>query len=564
MLRKNLNRLFIRAIIFFLSLLIFYHSVLLPVPVKAFTPEEDLWGFADMHTHPMSNLGFGGHLVYGAPDIGSLVPVGTYKCNTKEFRAKTMEEAMGDCSSSHGMQGAFTNKCGNHFRHLVLSTIENVMKAYPDPEPGPAKLSTFHNWPRYDDIMHQHMWVDWLKRSYEGGLRVMVALAVNNRTLAGAVRGVDPKDDLKSGNLQISEMKRFVSRHSDFMEIAYSPAGLKNIVRRNKLAIVLGVEMDNIGDFNLVPDGKLTGEMITSELDRLYEKGVRYIFPVHVINNKFSGTAIYLDVFNLSNKVESGKYWNIGCSSPAERITHRYNFNENFGMGFLKLFDFGILPFDQPGKVPVCPPGTGHVNQMGLTPEGRFAITEMMKRGMMVDIDHMSRLAANQTLELAENFRGGYPLNSGHNIIQPENGDINENYRTVAQLKRIAALGGMFGLGWSQGDSATFLKNYRSALKIMDNKNIAIGTDVNGLVTGPAPRPGSRVIYNNSFKMCSSGYRCWDYNREGVAHYGLLPDFIQDLRNMGAGNELDSSFFHSAGYFYRMWDKCLAKSGQNQ
>src|SRR6266567_4395472 len=42
----------------------------------------------------------------------------------------------------------------------------------------------FDGWPRFTTIIHQQMYIDWLKRTYEGGLRLMVAHVVNNELLA--------------------------------------------------------------------------------------------------------------------------------------------------------------------------------------------------------------------------------------------------------------------------------------------------------------------------------------------------------------------------------------------
>ena len=50
------------------------------------------------------------------------------------------------------------------------------------------------------------MWFEWIKRERDGGLRVMVALATNNKTLADAVQGPGddlPTNDKASADLQI-------------------------------------------------------------------------------------------------------------------------------------------------------------------------------------------------------------------------------------------------------------------------------------------------------------------------------------------------------------------------
>lgn len=136
------------------------------------------------------------------------------------------------------------------------------------------------------------MWVDWIHRAYVGGLRVMVALAVNNVTLAkmtagpGSLLGLAgppdwPIDDQQSADLQIKEMKLFVKRHDNFMQIAYSAEDLHRIVAANKLAIVLGVEIDNIGNLGDVETGtgSATLDDYKTAIRHLYTEGVRYISP---------------------------------------------------------------------------------------------------------------------------------------------------------------------------------------------------------------------------------------------------------------------------------------------
>ena len=55
-------------------------------------------------------------------------------------------------------------------------------------------------------------------------------------------------------------------------------------------------------------------------------------------------------------------------------------------------------------------------------------IKEMMKRGMIVDIDHMSNKRAEGTLEIAEKF--DFPVVSGHSGIRGQGGANAENSRT--------------------------------------------------------------------------------------------------------------------------------------
>src|SRR5207248_6306283 len=117
------------------------------------------------------------------------------------------------------------------------------------------------------------------------GLRVMVALAVNSHTIADAAETSGVNDDYASMNKQLIAMRALVGRHPDFAEIAYTSADLRRIVEAGKLAVILGIEMDNIGNFYNPADKKgavynpnPTDAQVRTEIDRLFNLGVRYIF----------------------------------------------------------------------------------------------------------------------------------------------------------------------------------------------------------------------------------------------------------------------------------------------
>ena len=62
---------------------------------------------------------------------------------------------------------------------------------------------------------------------------------------------------------------------------------------------------------------------------------------------------------------------------------------------------------------------------------------------------------------------------------------------------------------------------------------------------------------NPPMKRCKTGPKDWDINFEGVAHYGMIPDLIQDMVNVGMEiSDLDP-LFQSAEGFAQMWTKCL-------
>ena len=94
-----------------------------------------------------------------------------------------------------------------------------------------------------------------------------------------------------------------------------------------------------------------------------------------------------------------------------------------------------------------------------------------------------------------------------------------------AQYRTIQALGGIIGLGHG-GGSTEFVETFKKVTEISGNRQISIGTDVNGLFPLPGrPASNERISYSSDLTKCTMGTKAWDYNKEGFAHYGLFPDF---------------------------------------
>jgi hypothetical protein len=71
-----------------------------------------VWGFADLHTHPMSHLGFGEKVMHGTPDGGAADP-------------NDIAAALGDCRCTHGGWGA-QNECGDYVRQAMMLAMDTV------------------------------------------------------------------------------------------------------------------------------------------------------------------------------------------------------------------------------------------------------------------------------------------------------------------------------------------------------------------------------------------------------------------------------------------------------
>ena len=598
---------------------------------KQRTDKVPIKGYVDMHTHPMSHLGFGKKLMHGAPDIDMIIPKGTHGCNEADFRAKNMGEAMGSCASTHGGWG-LDNGCGDYIRALVINQgIDDAFKHKLPPEQNlhgdhqHAGYPDFQYWPHQTSKLHQQMWWEWIKRAHEGGLRVMVALSVNSQLLANAINGDSPTTDMASSDLQIKEIKRFVGRHPDFMEVAYSPEDLRRIVNANKLAVILGMEIDDFGGFNKTfdhPALPLTSipvfqqAEVKKEIQRIHDLGVRYVFPIHLTNNKLGGTAAYSPMFNFANKHNTGSYLDLQHSTNAS-INYDINFAGNT-LGVANVLALtglrvaaevvGELPAPcvndiscLPGKARCCGPAVntiknafaleadgkwagyeqitpGHINKQGLTSLGIYALQEMMKIGLIIDVDHMGVKSMDMALVIAKAFNGGYPVNLGHNGMRKSGTGEHGTERNVdaAMALRVGRLGGMFGLGTADLTPDQVIEEYNKVVEAMGNKgefNVypGVGTDANGLEPLPKATAGlnSNTFYTSNFLSRlktaggnESGGRTWDYTKDGVAHYGLMNEFMRDLKTRSGGAAVHEKLWQSAEYFARMWEKCESKAGQ--
>ncbi len=588
-----------------------------------------LWGTIDMHTHPAAHIGFGNRLFHGEP-VGLI------------------NKALADCEIDHGAD-VFRTLTSSSGERISGNVVRNAVAGAIDPghrlgvmDPGNTwgtNEQTLAYWPLYNTLLHQQMWKDWLKRAFDGGIKMIVALTVHSQLFARISEGTRPDDDKTVGDKQIEYIKNVIAPAcSDWMEIAYSPADMRRIVLENKLAVILGSELDNIGNF----DGKRnpTEAEVRAEIRRLYNNGLRYMFPVHLLNNGFGGTAIKSDIFNLATKFNTGRPFDVELRDYKDgfseyKLKAKFDVLKNVPASFIDANNkaaayAGIAgaaaPLVVPAAAPVILPliplavtvGTsvvgmvapllpvlatiavqkwtndwgvsldvipvgnnypsypwkryaGHINKQGLTTAGEIAVNEMMRLGIMIDIDHAGRKTVDEYFNLAYAVPGGgYPLNSGHNQfvetrwteaqLLPEEYDLsteagrnlytnhynhisekiaNENDRKPDDLRKIKELGGMMGVGIAganvnsaatvipfaqrkyiesvvtnnnPGSSKSAAQLLLYAIEKMEGSNVCFGTDINGFAGLVGPRFGAN-------SASAAGHDKYDiYNRRNFVY----------------------------------------------
>jgi microsomal dipeptidase-like Zn-dependent dipeptidase len=500
-------------------------------------PGAELWGMADLHAHLMAHLAFGGTGFWG----------GVYDPELQGDEA--MADVLASCAPVHG-------------------GLVNVNPEFGHPPGG--GWPDFVVWPRFTTLSHQQAYIDWIYRAYQGGLRLITCLAVNNELLGTRSNPKLPTDDRSAVERQVNAMKAMAAWVNDqaggpgkgWMQIAYSAAEARAIIAANKLAIVLGMEVDSFGNWRKLEDlqelsqGNLekARELIASELDWLYALGIRQITPIHLTDNAFGGTAIYMRFLDAVNLFLTGRHYDVEDSwdtgiryrldVDADTLTNIERAAVVKGDGFSPTprMSRRTLIQDLPGvkdieeALYVPGKGRGHANARGLTVYGILLLQEMMARGLIIDTDHMSQKAMDTALEMAEAHN--YPLIASHcwfrdlgftsdvifdrdGFAHYDTGDVHkvahEAAKRADQVERLAKLGGMIAPILNQGDmpdigrvlpelenkvprpsagsSTAWAQGYLYAVKHMGGRGVGIGSDINGAAGLPGPRFGSYAAY---------------------------------------------------------------------
>jgi microsomal dipeptidase-like Zn-dependent dipeptidase len=504
-------------------------------------PGVPVWGMADIHAHMMAHLAFGGRAFWGQP------------YDPEHTGDEALANAMASCEPIHG----------------------GLLDANPEfGHPAGGGWPDFDIWPRFTTLVHQQGYIDWVYRAYQGGLRLITALAVNNELLATRSDPQTSTDDRSAIQIQVSGMRAMVEhidkqcggRGKGWMQIVYSPEEAAKVISENRLAVVLGVEVDSLGNWRRSDDLQQLSQgsvdaarhLIAEELDWLYGLGIRQITPIHLTNNAFGGTAIYMRFLEVSNRFVTGQGYEV---EDAWETGIRYRLDHD-GTDMVDSAERRVVMTSKPivkphnmnhGTLVDHVPGVrsaaaaiegmgsqgAHANQRTLSIYGHILLEEMMNRGMLIDIDHMSQKTLDAALEMAE--AASYPVLSSHawfrdlafsadvafehdNIHPYGTGDVHkvahELGKRADQIERVAKLGGVVAPILNQGDMAglcraapeladkvphpcagsttAWAQAFLYVAHKMGGRGVAMGSDLNGAAALPGPRFGTLAAFGAS------------------------------------------------------------------
>lgn len=468
-----------------------------------------VWGAADLHAHPAGHLVSGGRedgsggILFGRPDIAG------------QERGRVWIGPEDSCDGETHIR-ASADVATRLTQSLVFSIIgeeghraHTAMYARSSEEP-------FGAWPHSQDIYHQQMYVEMLRRAWEGGLRLMIASVTDNQSLARVMEitvapgpiELDPSREPRSVERQVAFIETLVAENSDFMAIATSPTQARTIISGGRLAIILGLEMD-----------WLPLEDVVRLRD---EHGFRSIIPIHLADNPVGGTAAYTPVFNMHSALYSRafgapelQYFELIRDSCVDRRA-RPPLEPAFQLGLLLLpqamdpasyFELGYESCD------ACAPGAirevdlrGHRNARGI--RNVAYLRQLMRMGMLVDIAHMSIASAADTIAEAE--RWGFPIINSHTGVSPLGEPIAADRKLPIDLARRVYRNrhGVLGLGTDGGEAEILSTLYEGEGHPLADLVPGEQTDL-PLSTAPTCSPGDLTPFTRvcarAPSECSSG-----------------------------------------------------------
>jgi hypothetical protein len=508
-------------------------------PFEGESPDAPVRGFLDDHIHVGAFQFLGGRFHCGRP------------------------------WSPYGVTVAMRD-CLDHVGNGVGAVAENFFTAgSPVGTHSTDGWPSFAGWPRDESLTHEGTYWKWIERAWRSGLRIMVNDLVENRALCEIYPLKQNNcNEMVSAYRQAEDMHdlvdyidaQFGGPGKGFLRIVDDPVEARHAINDGKLAMVLGIEVSevlNCGQLNGSPH--CTVAQIDAELDQLHAIGVRSLFPVHKFDNALGGT--HFDsgtqgvLVNVGNKYATGQFWTADhCPGAHDHDNEPTNPTGEHAQLIYTVFGSLLTSPLLAGQLPIYPPAP-LCNPKGLTPLGEHLIRSMMDRGMIVETDHLSVKARREALTILEET--DYPgVISSH------------SWGDAGSQQRLQALGGIVGPISTQANQ--FVQEWQAA---RDNRNpdfffgLGFGSDINGLHSQPVPRPDAAsnpVEYpfqsfdgGSTIHPQQSGTRIYDVNVHGVDHYGLYPDWIEDLRQVG-GDQIVEDMANGAEAYLQLWERAEA------
>ncbi len=540
-------------------------------------------GFAEVHSH----MGMSSELSDGSGNVGPSAAGVLYGQPINRFG---VIEALKNCEAIHGPNG-------------TLSAENVILDQNPTEMHDTVGWPTFIDWPKRDSLLHQQMYYKWIERAWKGGLRTMSIHGTTIEALCNISKATYGNKnaqcvDEEAGELQVKylfDIEKYVDAQSGgpgkgWFRIVKTPAEARSVIADGKLAVIPGLEFSNLFHCRVqfLPDGSETSgctkDTIDSGIEQAWNLGVRQIFPYHDVDSSLGGTGIFSSVLNEVAYTDTHGFWKTyPCENGGEGPTYFYAAGAVMESATATQANDPIsqaIAAAVAGNAPIYPPGR-QCNARTVTDLGKYAIDKLMKKGFVLDIDHAEIKSKQYMLDQGARTNPNYPMISGHG----GQGGISN-----AQVIQIVKQGGIIYPALPNGkDYAAFVQKLKplwNASGTTRPLGVGYGADTNGLHTLPNSRGAGAVAVKYPFtlfqgpgwgpqyvaagiapvtvqQLAIPGGKSWNIDEEGMSHYGLVPDIVEQIRIEG-GQEATDAFYNSAETYLQLWEQTMQASASAQ
>lgn len=550
---------------------------------------NEIYGWVDAHMHISAYEFIGGRINYGDP-----------------FHKFGVDHALHDCEENHGPQGMT-----GFVEHVTTTLGPHATQGWP----------SFDYWPRNNSLQHHQTYYKWMERAWLAGQKLAINHLVHNEILCQLnpqkQNDCDPMPAILLQAEKMHDMQDYIDAQyggpgEGWFRIVLSAQEARNVIAQGKMAVILGVEMSkamNCGEFQGV--AQCTEAEMVQRLDRLYDAGVRSMFPVHKFDNAFAGHKPDMgNPVGIAGVLYAGNLGETGHPIEYEECPeggHSGEEQQSTGGDYLSLpsdpnFDPTLKSLEQLGIIeqllfqldylgqlfPSSPEEFAeydprdnprdNCNVRGLTDLGEALVLELMKRNMLIEIDHISSKAAARILEITENAVSEgqhYPTVNSHG------GWSHDHTR-----RRMAAQGG-YVTDTDRGRGSLLRSMHHVGAMVTEQYKIgpfsgtAIASDVNGIANltgdgGEIPATFYSLDGRVEFTYQQTGDKVFtlhEEGRRGVDHVGLYADLLSDTvlwaQRIINDPEDDSvteeslkqamgNLYSSAEAYIRMWERAEA------
>jgi microsomal dipeptidase-like Zn-dependent dipeptidase len=474
----------------------------------------------------------------------------------------------GEPWSRYGVTVALVD-CPDHYPNGAGAVLENALYGNPARTHDPVGWPSFKDWPAAASETHEQTYYRWVERAFLGGERLMVDDLVENVALCDVYpikhNSCRDMDSIRLQARRIHELEEYIDAQSGgpgqgWFRIVRTPFEARRVINEGKMAVVLGIETSEIfGCGGSAAAPRCDREQVLRGLDEIEAIGVASFFPIHKFDNAFGGVRFDGGAFgaaiNAANFKQTGHFWEIEPCKGVEKDNEQVTAFEG-----KDIIDAGLEAFLPAGTVPALPVygPPPHCNKLGLTPLGEFVVEQMIQRGLMIEVDHMSAKSSDRALQLAE--ASGYSgVISSHSWMDPH------------KRSRVYKLGGFIEpITTSPEDFIQEWRELRAASDPRFKFGIGYGADTNGFHAQPPPRgldkpnpvtyPFKSLDGRITFDHQVSGQRVYDVNADGVAQYGLHPDWMEQLRLLG-GPPIAGDLMNGAEAYLQTWERAVGVPG---